>query len=337
MSILSLSPSTEVKVQRYHVESLLNGRSPAGMVKEDVLRGLTSEPKSLPPKYFYDARGSALFERITRLPEYYLTRVEQGLIEAHAKEIMARVSPREVIELGPGSMTKIRPLFNAQSAPDTLCRYIPFDVDEQMVRSAAKTLVKSYPSLYVHGVVGDFEQHLGHVPAPIGRRLVVFFGSTIGNLDPPARRDFLVQVRRLLVSEDRLLLGVDLVKASAILEAAYNDPGGVTVEFNRNILRVVNRAVHANFEPGSFQHYAYYNRQASRIEMHLVPTSAQTVRLKDLALSIRISPEESIWTESSYKFTRESTRAMLEEAGMRIERWYADTDDLFALVLVGPA
>ena len=322
-------------MERYLPKLHLNGRPPSGIF-EDVRRGLTSHPKSLPPKYFYDPKGAALFEHITRLPEYYLTRVEQGLIVSLAEELMELVRPQEVIELGPGSTANIRSLIDARSADNHIERYVAFDINERTVQVALKTLTKSHPFLETHGVVGDFDGDLVRLPAPIGRRLVVFFGSTIGNLDPHARHKFLVQIRGHLAPDDRLLLGLDLVKDVAILEAAYNDPGGVTAEFNRNILRVVNRAVHADFRPEAFQHNAFYNQQASRIEMHLAPASLQTIELKALGLSIRVPPNETIWTESSYKFTRESTLAMLQEAGLSFEHWYVDRDNLFALVLAGP-
>lgn len=323
-------------MERYRIDQHHNADSPSRIVEEDIRRGLTGNPKSLPSKYFYDSQGSALFERITQLSEYYLTRVEQGLIMSYAEEVMAWVHPQEVVELGSGSTTKIRLLLDAPSTADHLTRYIPFDFNEQVVQSALGTLAQTYPLLQAHGIVGDFEKHLTYLPSAVGRRLIVFLGSTIGNLDPQARHDFLVQVRRQLASGDRLLLGVDLVKDTAVLEAAYNDSKGVTEEFNRNILRVVNRAVHADFRPAAFHHHAFYNQQASRIEMHLTPESLQTVNLKDLGLRICISPDETIWTESSYKFTRESTTAMLAEAGLRIERWYTDCDRWFALVLATP-
>ena len=323
-------------LEHYHIEVHLTSESFSETFEEDIRRGLTGSPKSLPPKYFYDSTGSALFERITQLPEYYLTPAEREIIAALAGEIMDRVRPWEVIELGPGSPVKIRLLLDAASANHHLARYVPFDVNERVVRDAAETVERSYPFLKAHGIVGDFERELGYLPQPIGRRLIVLFGSTIGNLDPNSRRSFLLRLKEHLAPSDRFLLGVDLVKEPAILEAAYNDPTGVTAEFNRNILRVVNSGVQGNFQPEAFDHHAYYNQQDRRIEMHLTPTSLQTVHLRKLALRISISPEESIWTESSYKFTRESTEAMLEEAGLRLERWHTDSKSMFALALASP-
>ena len=297
---------------------------------------MTGHPKSLPPKFFYDARGSALFDRITRLPEYYLSRVEQGLIESAARELMEEVRPAEVVELGPGSPVKVRSLLDVQGAPDYLARYVPFDIDEGTVRSSAHSLTESYPFLTVYGGVGDFVTDMGHVPPAIGRRLVLFLGSTIGNLDPSPRRDLLAQVRGHLAPADRLLLGVDLVKDEGVLEAAYNDAEGVTAEFNRNVLRVVNRALRGDFEPEAFLHHAFYDPRYSRIEMHLVAESAQDVNLRDLPWQVHISPGETIWTESSYKFTRDSTQAMLEGAGLKLERWSTDSQSQFGLALAGP-
>ncbi len=326
--------STEVRPSRIDVYT--DVESAASTVREDIRKGLTSRPKFLLPKYFYDATGSALFERITQLPEYYLTRVEQGIIESVSDELMERVRPREVIELGPGSITKIRALLEAPGAESHAVCYVPFDVDERVVRDAVEAVLARYPYLDAHGLVGDFETHLDKLPPALGRRLIAFFGSTIGNLGPEARRELLTRIRGHMTSGDRLLLGVDLVKDPAILEAAYNDPGGVTEQFNRNILSVVNGAVGADFQPEAFEHRAYYDPAAQRIEMHLAPSSIQTVDLRDLDLVVEVRPGETIWTESSYKFTEESNRAMLEGAGLAVDAWHTDDSRLFALVLAGP-
>lgn len=322
---------------RYRIDVHVDEQSRLRDLAEDVRRGLTGHPKVLPPKYFYDAAGSQLFERITRLPEYYLTRVEEDLLATFAPDLMRGLEPRDIVEIGSGSSTKIRRLLDERNGTRRTTRYVPVDVDVNSLEIAAARLAKDYPFLRVHAVVGDFERQLAEVPAPAGRRLVLFLGSTIGNLDPPARHDFLLQVRRLLQPGDRFLLGVDLVKDTRVLEAAYNDAAGVTREFNRNILRVVNRGVDADFEPEAFRHLAFYNTAASRIEMHLVSTSRQTVRLRRLGLTVEMPPGEGIWTESSYKFTRESTRAALEAAGLSMTRWHADPDNHFALVLAAPA
>ena len=307
-----------------------------GALARDVERGLTSRPRYLPPKYFYDATGSALFERISELPEYCLTRAERGILGSISDELMERLQPREIVELGAGTSRKVRHLLDANGASPHVSRYVPIDLDRQSMEAASTRLVQEFPDLEVQGVVGDLELHLSSVPRRTGRRLVAFFGSTIGNLGAAARRKLLVHVRRLMDRDDRLLLGVDLVKDTSLLEAAYNDAGGVTAEFNRNILRVVNRGLDGDFEPGAFRHHAYYDPEACRVEMHLVAERPQTVRLNALDLTVEMSAGESIWTESCYKFSHESTETMLREAGMGLERWYTDGDEAYALALAAP-
>jgi L-histidine N-alpha-methyltransferase len=323
-------------LKHYQVDVYVDEQMGLNRFAGDVSHGLAFKQKSLPSKYFYDLTGCALFERITELPEYYLTRAEQDIFMPLVQGLMDQVRPEEIVELGAGSTTKIRWLLNAQNNSEHLRRYIPLDVNEESVNVAARSLTEDYPYLWVQGMVGDFERHLGHVPQPVGRRLVVFFGSTIGNLGSLERRDLLVQIRRLLLPGDRLLLGLDLVKDVGILESAYNDLAGVTEAFNRNILQVVNRLLHANFNLPAFRHYAYYNREASRIEMHLIPTSLQTVKVMDLGVNVQISPYESIWTESSHKFTKESTLEMFSDAGLVLKDWHTNADDQFALALAGP-
>ena len=325
-----------VELASYRSDVYLDEGTFRSTLAEDVRQGLTGWPKSLPSKYFYDSTGSALFERITRLPEYYLTRVEESLIASIVPELMHRVRPREIVELWSGLSTKVRRFLDARNGSGPVARYLPFDVDVGSVEVSSADLIREYPYLEVHGLIGDFGRHLAHVPSPMGRRLVLFLGSTIGNLKPSERREFLVQIRRLLAPDDRLLLGLDLVKDPAVLEEAYNDPAGVTAEFNRNILGVVNRALHADFHQEAFRHYAFYNQEAGRIEMHLVSASVQVVNVRDSELTIQITPDESIWTESSYKFTKESTLAMLQEAGLGMEGWYTDGGGLFALALADP-
>jgi len=299
----------------------------------DALRGLTASPRWLPPKYFYDAFGSALFERITTLPEYYLTRAEEEILAARAGALMQAIDPRDIVEVGAGAARKIRYLLEAREGARVPLRYVPVDVDAQTMREAAGRLLGDYAGLRIHGVVGDFERHLLHVPPADGRRLVIFLGSTIGNLDPPARLEFLAQVRSLLRPGDRFLLGMDLVKDRAALEAAYDDAAGVTREFNRNVLRVVNRALEGDFRPEAFRHHAFFNEGESRIEMHLVPEAPQRAQLRRIGLTVELSPPESIWTESSYKFTRASAAAMFAGAGLALETWYTDTRERFALAV----
>jgi len=306
-------------------------------LEDDVRRGLTAYPKTLPSKYFYDATGSKLFEEITRVPEYYLTRTEAKLLETLAPELMLGLGPVDIVELGAGSSTKTRRFLDARNGLRERVRYVTVDVDEATVEAGAARLIADYPFLDVHAVVGDFERHLEHVPSPVGRRLVLFLGSTMGNLDPPARQQLLARVRALLHGpEDRFLLGLDLVKDVGLLEAAYNDARGVTREFNRNILNVVNRGVEGDFHPEAFRHVAFYNEADTRIEMHLVAESTQDVRLRRLGLTIRVSPDEAIWTESCYKFSRASAQAMLEAAGLRLERWHVDPDAYFGVAVAAP-
>jgi L-histidine N-alpha-methyltransferase len=319
---------------RYRVEVHADAHTRLKAMAEDVQRGLAERPRALPPKYFYDAAGSRLFEQITRLPEYYLTRAEEALLDALAPTLMRDLAPSDIVELGSGFSLKTRRLLATRGG--TALRYTPVDVDETTVAASAERLLAEDPALQVHAVIGDFERHLVHVPAPSGRRLVLFLGSTIGNLDAPARQALLAQVRGLLARGDRLLLGVDLVKDPAVLEAAYNDAAGVTAKFNRNILRVLNRGLGADFRPEEFRHHAWYNAPESRIEMHLVCDTPQTVRVRSLDLTVRLAPSESIWTESSYKFTRASTRAMLEAAGLRLDAWHTDPAQRFALALAAP-
>jgi L-histidine N-alpha-methyltransferase len=319
---------------RYRVEVHADAHTRLKAMAEDVQRGLGERPRALPPKYFYDAAGSRLFEQITRLPEYYLTRAEEALLDALAPALMRDLAPHDLVELGSGFSLKTQRLLAARGG--TPLRYTPVDVDETTLAASAERLLTEDPALRVHAVIGDFERHLVHVPAPSGRRLVLFLGSTIGNLDAPARQALLGQVRSLLRRGDRLVLGVDLVKDPAVLEAAYNDAAGVTAEFNRNILRVVNRGLGADFRPEAFRHHAWYNAAESRIEMHLIPDTPQTVHVHSLDLTVRLEPSESIWTESSYKFTRASTRAMLEGAGLRLDAWHTDAPGRFALAIAAP-
>lgn len=297
---------------------------------DDVRRGLRDRPKSLPPKYFYDATGSALFERITRLPEYYLTRAEHALLEIHARGILREARPDEIVELGAGSPAKFRRLLAAANGTPVR-RYVPVDVDGGVLEDAARALLREHPELDIHAVIGDFERHLDRLPPPTGRRLIAFLGSTIGNLDAAARQRLLVELRKLLGAGDRLLVGMDLVKNLAALEAAYDDAEGVTAEFNRNILRVVNRELHADFTPEAFRHLARWNDRDSRVEMHLAADDRQMATVADLGMAVAVEPGETIWTESCHKFTRVSAEAMLSAAGLSLVSWH--TDGTYALAV----
>jgi L-histidine N-alpha-methyltransferase len=318
----------------YHVDVLVDGQALRAALAEDARRGLGARDKWLPPKYFYDTAGSALFERITRLPEYYLTRAEHALLETHAPAILGEARPEEIVELGAGPPTKAQRLLAAQNGHGPLGRYVLVDVDGAMLAATGRKLLAEGVGT-VHAVIGDFERHLDRVPPAAGRRLVAFLGSTIGNLDAPARHALLLDVRRLLGPDDHFLLGVDLVKSPRVLHAAYDDAEGVTAEFNRNILKVINRELNADFDVDAFGHYARWDAEECRIEMHLVAATDHTVQVRDLDMTVQFETGETIWTESSYKFTHASVAAMLEAAGLVLTRW--DTDGAFGLALAAPS
>jgi len=304
---------------------------------EDVRRGLTATPKRLQPKYLYDERGSDLFEQITELPEYYPMREEGSLLNLISPGLIASMAPGEIVELGSGSSTKTRALLDAGRANGCLRRYVAFDVSESIVRLAIAELLQRYNGLDVYGIVGDFHRHLDKIPGHTGRRLVLFLGGTLGNLYREERIDLLRQIGALLAPDDRLLVGFDLVKDIPLIEAAYNDAQGVTADFNRNMLNVINNGLDGDFDPEAFEHYAYFNTQESRIEMHLRPKSKQVAHLKKLGLTVEIEPPETLWTESSHKFTPDSVREMLTASGLSLREWYAAPKDMFALALAGPA
>lgn len=304
---------------------------------EDVLDGLTRPFKELPPKHFYDARGAELFDRICELPEYYPTRAERAILDETAHELATLTGAIELVELGSGTAAKTRVLLDALYAAGTLSRYIPVDVTEAMVRDCAAELSQEYPGLRVHGVVGDFERHLDRVPPPAGSRLVVFLGGTIGNFPPGTRRRFLRQISSLLAPGDHLLMGTDLVKDPAVLEAAYDDGEGVTAEFNRNLLHVLNRELDADFDPSDFEHVALFDRHNEWIEMRLRSRRDHTVTVRALQLPVHFDAGEEMRTEISAKFTPERVEEDLAAAGLELVRWLTDPDDLFALTLSRPA
>ncbi len=300
----------------------------------DVLDGLTRPFKELPPKHFYDARGSELFERICELPQYYPTRTETGILRQRAREIVRRTGAGELVELGSGAADKARILLDAMAQETTLQRYVPLDVSEQVVEDAARQLVEEYDGLHVHGVIGDFERHLDGIPAADGGvRIVALLGGTIGNFPPGTRRRLLRKIASLLRPQDRLLLGTDLVKDPAVIEAAYDDPTGITAEFNRNLLHVLNRELDADFTPESFDHVAFFDRRHEWIEMRLRARRPCTVLIAELDLRIEFAAGEELRTEISAKFTRGRIEADFEAAGLALERWYTDADELFALSL----
>lgn len=297
-------------------------------------RSLADEPPWLDPVWFYDEHGSELFDAITRLPEYYPTRSERALLVAHAAEIAA-VGAETLVELGSGTSDKTTVLLDAMVAAGALKRYVPFDVSEETLRAAADDLAGRYPSIDVHGVVGDFHHHLGTIPAG-DRRLVAFLGSTIGNLRPDERRRFLVDLDDVLQHSDRLLLGIDLVKEPARMVAAYDDAAGVTAAFNRNALRVLNGALGADFDSDAFDHVAVWDPEESWMEMRLRARTAQVVVVPGMAAPLRFAAGDDLRTEISTKFTVDGVTAELGECGFAVETAWTSPNDDFALVLARP-
>lgn len=304
----------------------------AAALAADVRRGLTSSPKWLPPKWFYDEHGSQLFEEITRLPEYYPTRREREILDARARAIASVSGADTLVELGSGTSEKTRLLLDALRDAGTLERFVPFDVSEATLRGAAEAVAREYPGIAVHAVVGDFEHHLDRIPHD-GRRLVAFLGGTIGNLDPDAREVFLKELRSTLEPGDTFLLGADLVKDVGRLVAAYDDARGVTAAFNRNVLHVINRRLGADFEPDAFAHVALYDEDNDWIEMRLRATRPMRVHVRDLGLSVSFDEGEEVRTEISAKFRHEGLEQELTRAGFDVMRWYTDPAGDFALVL----
>ncbi len=305
-------------------------------LRADARRGLTAVPKWLPPKWFYDERGSALFERITRLPEYYPTRAEREILLARAGEIAARTRARTLIELGAGSAAKTRLLLSALRAAGTLWRYVPVDVSESALLGTGKALLAEYPGLTVHAVVADFTHQLGLLPRGEGPRLLVFLGGTIGNLDPGERGDLLAAVRSVLAPGDFLLLGTDLVKDRDTLVAAYDDAAGVTAEFNKNVLRVLDRELGADFVPDRFDHVAVWDPEREWIEMRLRSRADQRVAVPALGLTVTFARGEEMRTEISAKFRRAGVEAELAAAGLAPRAWWTDPAGRFALSLAEP-
>jgi L-histidine N-alpha-methyltransferase len=305
-------------------------------LRTEARAGLTASPKELSPKWFYDERGSELFEAITRLPEYYPTRREQEILDTHAGTIADLAGADTVVELGSGTSAKTRTLLNAFVARRLLERFVAFDVSEPTLRAAAGSIAEEYPGVAVHAVVGDFDHHLGELPRD-GRRLVAFLGGTIGNLGPDRRGSFLKELAASLRPGDTFLLGTDLVKDVARLEAAYNDSAGVTASFNRNVLTVLNRDLGANFDLDRFEHVARFDRAREWIEMALRSTSDQVVTLADLDLQISFVTGEEMRTEISAKFRRSALEAEMAGAGLELAHWWTDAAGDFALSLWAPA
>ncbi|MGP4054623.1 L-histidine N(alpha)-methyltransferase [Mycobacterium sp. 4D054] len=301
-------------------------------LRRDVRHGLTRYPKTLPPKWFYDAVGSDLFDQITRLPEYYPTRAEAQILRARAAEIAEVSGADTLVELGSGTSEKTRTLLDALRDRGALHRFIPFDVDASVLQEAGAAIQREYPGVEVDAVCGDFEEHLGEIPA-VGRRLVAFLGSTIGNLTPEPRAAFLTAVAAFMRPGDTLLLGTDLVKDTGRLVRAYDDSAGVTARFNRNVLAVVNRELGADFDLDAFEHVALWNGQEERIEMWLRSTRPQSVRIPMLDLDVEFAAGEQMLTEVSCKFRPSGVERELAAAGLRRTRWWTDEAGDFGLSL----
>ena len=301
---------------------------------EDVLDGLTRPFKEMPPKHFYDGRGSELFDAICELPEYYPTRTERSILSERAPSIIELADPTELVELGSGSAEKTCLLLDAMADRGCPMTYMPVDVSETALRASAERLAGRYAGLRVHGLVGDYERHLDALPSPGERRLVSFLGGTLGNFTPGHRRRFLRHLRRHIGVRGHLLLGVDLVKDPEIIEAAYDDEQGITAEFNRNVLHVINRELAADFVPEAFDHVAFFDRRHEWVEMRLRTREEQVVRVGALDLEIRFDDGEEMRTEISAKFTRPRLEADLTAAGLELVGWHTDPRRLFALALV---
>jgi L-histidine Nalpha-methyltransferase len=301
----------------------------------DVRVGLARTPRELPAKYFYDERGSRLFEEITRLPEYYLTRAEREILLARADEIVQLTRARTLIELGAGSAEKTRLLLAAMRNSAPAVTYVPVDVSEAFLRETGDVLRRETPSLQVEPVVADISVALdlpAHLPGPV---LFAFLGSTIGNFDDGDAAALLSRVRARMQPHDHLVLGTDLRKDRDTLDAAYNDRAGVTADFNRNMLRVLNTELGADFDPEGFAHHAFYDEQAHRIEMHLVAIGDQRVHIPDIG-DVTIAGGESIRTELSYKYDRAAVDRLAAAAGLIVTHWFTDSEQRFALSLLAP-
>ena len=318
------------------IEVHLAANGSARMASE-VRAGLCSDPKELAPKYFYDERGSQLFEQITALPEYYPTRAERSILAERSAEILDSAGePAMLVELGSGSAAKTRHLLSAMREADCLGIYSPVDISEQITHETAESLVEEFPGLAIRGLVCDFEQHLERIPDGDEGRLVAFLGGTIGNLYPQARREFLTRIAALLGPQDRLLLGTDLAKDATRLEAAYDDSQGVTAEFNKNVLTVLNRELGADFDLDTFEHVARYDAAEARMDIRLRSLVGQTIRLDDLDLEVEFEAGEEMRTEISAKFTRERLEAVYAEADLAMSGWFTDRDGDYALSLARP-
>lgn len=321
---------------RFVVEQIASV-DPGADLARDVLAGLSTRPKQLPPKYFYDEHGSWLYDKICQAPEYYPARTEEALLAKKSVEIIEATRPDTILELGSGTSRKTTHLLDACEALQCHAQYLPLDVCEEMLLDAGKRLVGSYDWLKVRALVGDYSEGFHNLPKDDGVRLYVFLGGTLGNLGEVESARFLSRLRAMMGNNDYLLLGVDRVKDIEVLNAAYNDSQGYTAAFNRNVLSVINRELEGHFNPDTFVHRAWYNEEKSRIEMHLHSTRAQRVRIGALNTEIPFDRDESIHTEISRKFTLASLNRLVAAAGLSMVEHYEPENNYFSLALLSPA
>ncbi len=305
-------------------------------MEDDVRNGLFTRPRSLPSKYFYDENGSQLFDRICDTPEYYVTRTEAALLHARSIDIIAAAKPDHIIELGSGVSRKTRYLFDACEQLELHAQYWPYDVCEPILQSTAESLIVDYPWLNVNALVGDYHAGFAHLPSPAGRRMYVFLGGTIGNFTHEETIAFLRELREHMREGDTLLLGADRIKNMQVLHAAYNDTAGITAEFNLNVLRVLNRALGADFDVSAFEHYACFNTTARQVEMYLIATRAQQVSLGAMGETLELAEAEAILTEISRKFTKADLQEIVSTGGFEELAHYEPDNGYFSLVLVQP-
>lgn len=336
-----LSPSvtrqSSLVTERLHIEHLV---SPQALLETeltlgtDIIQGLTQTPKSLPPRYFYDDRGSQLFEQICELPEYYLTRTEALILQEYASEIAALTGPCELVELGSGSSTKTRILLDAYQRCQYSLRYLPIDISPSILESSATELLTDYPTLKIHGLVSTYELALKQLsPSPLPTRMMVFLGSTLGNFSPAECDQLMTQITQALQPGEYLLLGVDLHKSKAVLEPAYNDTQGVTADFNLNMLAHLNWRFEGNFDLNQFEHWAFYDESKHQIEMHLKSLQPQRVELRTLELKLELGEGETILSEISRKFDLEQMQTYLEQRGLVPVQVWTDAEHWFGLIL----
>jgi L-histidine Nalpha-methyltransferase len=317
---------------RIRIDVLVDEADRRAELYDATFWSLRGTPKELPAVWLYDERGSWMFEEITRLPEYYPTAAEREILMDYSAEIADETGARTLVELGAGTSEKTLLLLDALEAAGTLERFVPLDVSEQVLRASAEAIAGRYPSIGVHGIVGDFERHLSAIPDGADR-LIAFLGSTVGNLYPPRRAGLFRSVTSVLAPGDAFLLGVDLVKDPAQIEAAYNDPGGVTERFVRNVFAVVNRALRGDFDQSRFAFESRWDADREWMDIGFRSREAQTVRLEELEIELAFAADEQLRVEVSTKFRRDGVEAELAAAGLRPSMWWTDHAGRFALVL----